>query len=47
MRLLADVPASGLPVAWTFIHIWRINNGVVAEQRACRDDMSLLEQLLG
>jgi len=47
MPLLADVPASGLPVAWTFIHIWRISNGVIAEHWACRDDMSLLEQLRG
>ena len=45
MPLLADVPVSGRPMAWTFIHIWRINNGVIAEHWACRDDMSLLEQL--
>jgi lactoylglutathione lyase len=45
MPLLADVPVSGRPMAWTFIHIWRIDNGVIAEHWACRDDMSLLEQL--
>ena len=47
MPLLADVPVSGRAVAWTFIHIWRIHEGVLAEHWACRDDMTLLEQLHG
>jgi lactoylglutathione lyase len=45
MPLLADVPASGRPIAWTFIHIWRIDNGMIAEHWACRDDMGLLDHL--
>jgi lactoylglutathione lyase len=45
MPLLAGVPITGRPVEWTFIHIWRINEGVIVEHWACRDDMGLLEQL--
>jgi lactoylglutathione lyase len=45
MPLLADVPVAGRPVAWTFIHLWRVADGVIVEHWACRDDMGLLEQL--
>jgi lactoylglutathione lyase len=45
MPLLANTPASGRPTAWTFIHIWRVAEGVIVEHWACRDDMGLLEQL--
>jgi predicted ester cyclase len=45
MPLLAHLPASGRPVAWSFIHIWRVDGGLVVEHWACRDDMGLLEQL--
>jgi predicted ester cyclase len=45
MPLLADVSASGRPAAWTFIHIWRVADGMLVEHWACRDDMGLLEQL--
>ena len=45
MPLLADVPVSGRPMAWTFIHIWRVLDGLIVEHWACRDDMGLLEQL--
>ena len=45
MPLLADVPPSGRPTAWTFIHIWRVVDGMIVEHWACRDDMGLLEQL--
>ncbi len=45
MPLLADVPPSGRPTRWTFVHIWRIDDGVIVEHWACRDDMGLLEQL--
>ncbi len=47
MPLLADVPPSGRPVAWTFIHIWRVAGGMIVEHWACRDDMRLLEQVRG
>ena len=47
MPLLADVPPSGRPVAWTFIHIWRVADGMIVEHWACRDDMALVEQLKG
>jgi lactoylglutathione lyase len=45
MPLLADAPVSGRPTAWTFIHIWRVEDGAIVEHWACRDDMGLLEQL--
>ena len=45
MPLLADVPVTGRSVAWTFIHIWRVADGMLVEHWACRDDMDLREQL--
>ena len=45
MPLLLDVPVSGRPVAWRFIHIWRVADGMIVEHWACRDDMGLVEQL--
>jgi predicted ester cyclase len=47
MPLLANVPPSGRPMAWTFIHIWRVADGMIVEHWACRDDMGLLEQVRG
>ncbi len=45
MPLLAPVSPSGRASAWTFIHIWRVADGVIVEHWACRDDMGLVEQL--
>jgi predicted ester cyclase len=45
MPLLADAPATDRSVAWTFIHIWRVADGMLVEHWACRDDMGLLEQV--
>ena len=45
MPLLADVPATGRPARWSFIHIWRVTDGMIVEHWACRDDLGLLEQL--
>jgi len=45
MPLLADAPVSGRPMTWTFIHLWRVADGMIVEHWACRDDMGLLEQL--
>ena len=45
MPLLAGTPVSGHPAAWTFIHIWRVADGMLVEHWACRDDMGVLEQL--
>ena len=47
MPLLADVSPSGRPATWTFIHIWRVTDGMIVEHWACRDDMGLVEQLRG
>ena len=45
MPLLADTPVSGRPMAWTFIHLWRVVDGMIVEHWACRDDMGLVAQL--
>lgn len=45
MPLLASLSPSDRAAAWTFIHIWRVADGVIVEHWACRDDMGLLEQL--
>jgi lactoylglutathione lyase len=45
MPLLANTPVTGRAAAWTFIHIWRVADGLIVEHWACRDDMGLLEQL--
>jgi predicted SnoaL-like aldol condensation-catalyzing enzyme len=44
MPLLSGTEASGEPVTWTFIHLWRVADGTIAEHWACRDDMGLLLQ---
>jgi predicted ester cyclase len=43
--LLSGTTPSGRPVSWTFIHLWRVADGVIVEHWACRDDLGLLEQL--
>jgi predicted ester cyclase len=45
MPLLSGVRVSGAPVAWTYIHIWRAENGRIVEHWACRDDVGLLAQV--
>jgi lactoylglutathione lyase len=45
MPLLAGLAVSERPAAWTFIHIWRVSDGLIVEHWACRDDMGLREQL--
>jgi lactoylglutathione lyase len=45
MPLLAGVAPTGRTLSWTFIHIWRVEGGVIVEHWACRDDMGLREQL--
>lgn len=43
--LLNAVPATGKPIVWTFMHLFRVNDGMIAEHWACRDDLGLLVQL--
>ena len=45
MPLLQATEATGGPVTWTYIHIWRVANGRVVEHWACRDDVGLLRQV--
>jgi len=45
MPLLAETTVTDRQMAWTFIHIWRVCDGLIVEHWACRDDMGLLEQL--
>jgi predicted ester cyclase len=47
MPLLADLPPTGSAVAWDFIHIWRVADGLIVEHWACRDDVGLLAQVGG
>jgi lactoylglutathione lyase len=47
MPLLAGTTVSDRPTAWTFIHIWRVSDGMIVEHWACRDDMALLDQVRG
>ncbi len=43
--LLSAVPVSGKPIAWTFMHLFRVSDAMIAEHWACRDDLGLLVQL--
>ena len=45
MPLLTGVPVTHQPVRSTYIHIWRIADGKIAEHWACRDDVGLLRQV--
>ena len=47
MPLLAGLEPTGGEVAWDFIHIWRVADGLIAEHWACRDDVGLLAQVGG
>ena len=47
MPLLTGLPPTGREVAWDFIHIWRVADGLIAEHWACRDDVGLLAQVGG
>jgi predicted ester cyclase len=47
MPLLTGVAPTGGAIAWEFIHIWRVENDVIAEHWACRDDVGLLAQAGG
>ena len=47
MPLLAGLAPTGGAVAWDFIHIWRVTDGVIVEHWATRDDLGLLEQVGG
>ncbi|MGV8968338.1 MAG: ester cyclase [Cellulomonas sp.] len=43
--LLHAVPVASKPIVWTFMHLFRVSNGMLAEHWACRDDLGLLVQL--
>ena len=43
--LLNAVPVTGTPLVWTFMHLFRVSHAMIAEHRACRDDLGLLVQL--
>ena len=45
MPLLSGTEPTGMDVGWTFIHIWRVIDGVIVEHWACRDDLGLLAQI--
>jgi lactoylglutathione lyase len=45
MPLLEGTTPHGTEVSWTFVHLWRVENGQIVEHWACRDDLGLLHQL--
>lgn len=45
MPLLVSVPVTGRDMSWTFLHLFRVADGLIAEHWACRDDLGLLAQL--
>jgi predicted ester cyclase len=47
MPLLAGLAPTGNAVTWDFIHIWRVEDDLIVEHWACRDDVGLLAQVGG
>lgn len=45
MGLLDGVKVTDTPVAWTYMHIWRVADGMIVEHWACRDDVGFLRQV--
>ena len=45
MPLLSGVPVSGVEISWTFLHLFRVADGLVVEHWTCRDDVGLLRQV--
>jgi predicted ester cyclase len=45
MPLLAGREPTGRPIAWRYLHLWRVVDGLVVEHWAYRDDLGLLAQL--
>jgi predicted ester cyclase len=45
MPLLAGATPTGEPVSWTYMHLWRVAEGLIVEHWACRDDVGLLRQV--
>ena len=43
--VLQGIVPHGKPFTWDFIHIWRFEEGLIAEHWACRDDLGLRRQL--
>jgi predicted ester cyclase len=47
MPLFAGLSPTGSAIAWDFVHIWRVADGLIVEHWACRDDLGLLGQVGG
>jgi lactoylglutathione lyase len=45
MPLLAGIEPKGVRVTWTYVHTWRVADGLIVEHWATRDDLGLLLQL--
>lgn len=43
--LLRRIVPGQTKVTWTFLHLFRVVDGLMTEHWACRDDLGLLEQL--
>lgn len=42
---MADLAVTGVQIAWTQVHILRIEGGKAVEHWAVRDDFAMLEQI--
>ncbi|MET3807146.1 lactoylglutathione lyase [Nakamurella sp. UYEF19] len=45
MPLLSRIVPGGRKVTWSFLHLFRVVDGLLTEHWACHDDLGLLEQL--
>ena len=45
MPLLQGTSPTGRDISWTFVHVWRAEDGLLVEHWACRDDLGLLVQI--
>jgi predicted ester cyclase len=41
LPLFDGIPPTGVPIEWTFIHIWRVAGGRIVEHWAERNDLAL------
>ena len=45
MPLLDGIVPTGAHVAWEFVHLFKVDGGLIVEHSAVRDDLGLLKQL--
>jgi predicted ester cyclase len=45
MPLLDGLEPTGRRIEWEFVHLFRVQDGLIVEHSAVRDDLGLLRQL--